>query len=435
MKKTARIDVRRQRRTPRSSAGRIAALLVAAIALFVVACGGGSGSGASGSGSGSATAASAAALPKTGCGSVPPAKTADPDGVVAKLPPEQRAAYPGYAPAALKSAWANWKPTHAPPYKIGIVWGPVVNTYQTDMVRDMQAGLKKSSIIGDVTVRTTGSETDIGQELQAASSLLTSGVDVLIIQPLLGDSFIRLAQRARAQGVPIVTALGPINDPGALNLDYNAYLGSAEATARVARALGGKGSVLYGVGIPSTGVDVYSAEGFNAALKQCPGMKLLGKIYSGFVSSVAKGETVKFLATHPQKVNMVFASGPFVPGMMQAFQSTGRPVPPAVDMGGTKGAMGYWRQNKGAYQGLAMGVPSTGYANAVVSTTLRTLEGQGPLTNDLVTKAVLVTDDNLDAWSDPAWTLQTIGQPDGPAGAFFPESYLNGFFTSGATPK
>jgi ribose transport system substrate-binding protein len=403
-------------------------LIALGMSVGIAACGG---SGGSSSGGGTPTASSAVLaastnpLPSSGCGSLPPAKTLDPDGAVATLPKSYQPAYAGYEPQTFKSAWADWKPDHAPPYKIGIQWNALTTPFQADMTQRLKAGIEKLPGVGDVILTTTGNNIDVGQGLQAFGSMLNQGVDLIVTEPLTGGAYIPSVKRAQKAGVPVVSVLGPIDDPAAVNVDYNAYTASAESFARVAQMIGGKGTYLYGGGIAGTGPDVNGQKGVEAAVSRCPGIKKAGEIYSGFISSVAKGETLKFLATHPQKVDMIYTTGPFVPGIMQAFQQTGRPIPPAIDNGGTKGMLGYWEDNR-SYPAIGVGVSAPGYASAVVDVVGHMLKGEGPKVSNIVTIAPSITASNLDDWAEPGWTLQTPGQPDGPPNSLMTPEYVAG---------
>ena len=402
--------------------------LLAVASLALAACAGTSSGGASSSG---VKAASTGPLPTSGCGSYPAGRTLDPQGVIARLPAQYRKAYAGYVPKTVKSPWSTWKPKGPGPYTIGVQWNAITTPFQADMTKRLKAGLEKLPNVGKVILQTTGNNQDVGQGIQIFNSMLNRGVDMIITEPLQGDAYIESVKRARERGVPVITALGPVSDPGAINVDYNAYVAGAETVARAAKMIGGKGNVLYGAGIAGTGPDIYGEQGYDAAAKSCPGLKKLGTVYSGFVSSLAKGETLKFLATHPQKIDLVFTTGPFVDGIMQALKQSGRPMPPVIDNGGTRGALGYWRQNEGKYHAIGAGVTSPGYSTAIIRITQRLLAGAGPKVNNFVTLAPLITDDNLDQWSSKSWTLTTPGQPDGPnLDTFMSEKYIDGLFTT-----
>src|SRR5688572_20669871 len=77
--------------------------------------------------------------PASGCGSYSAPMPADPEGALASLDAEHRKAYAGYFnyPQAngqiLKSAWADWKPSHDPPYDVAIVFGPLTTDWQVQI--------------------------------------------------------------------------------------------------------------------------------------------------------------------------------------------------------------------------------------------------------------------------------------------------------------
>lgn len=411
------------------------AVLTVLLAVGIAACGKASTAGSSGSSgsSGGVKAASTGPLPSSGCGSFRAGTLLDPDGVVAGLPRVYRTNYAGYVLKTVKSAWADWKPKHKPPYTIGIQWAAVNTTWQAEVTARLKAELAKLPNVGHVILETTGNNSDVSQGLQLFNSLLNRGVDLIVTEPLIGASYIGAVARARQRGVPVITALGPVDDPGAVNIDYNGYIASAETMARAAQMIGGKGNVLYGAGIAGVGPDVQALRGYKAAVANCPGLTTLGTIYSGYVASVAKSETLKFLATHPQPVNLVFTAAPFVPGMLQAFQQTGRPIPPAVDLGATKGLLGYWNQHKATYHAIGVGITAPSYAEAIVNVAEGLLAGRGPRVNNFVTRAPVINDGNLAQWVQPGWSLDTPGQPDGPPDSFMPKTYIDGLFTRPAS--
>jgi ribose transport system substrate-binding protein len=158
-------------------------------------------------------------------------------------------------------------------------------------------------------------------------------------------------------------------------------------------------------------------------------MKVGGEIYGGFSESLAKQETLKYLATHPAKVDAVASLAGMGSGVLQAFKQSGRPVPLIAELGLDQGVLGYWRQNQGAYHAASAGLPPTAAARAIYEVAVRTLRGQGPRLNHLIGEVPLVTDANLAQWAQPGWGLQTVGTAPGLPQSFLPSSYLDAFFT------
>lgn len=87
--------------------------------------------------------------PTSGCGSYPIRQPADPDGVIASLDAQHRAALGGYADfpgstvKVVKSRWANWKPAHPGPYKVAVSWGQLVSDFQVQIVDNLKKDLGK----------------------------------------------------------------------------------------------------------------------------------------------------------------------------------------------------------------------------------------------------------------------------------------------------
>ena len=291
--------------------------------------------------------------PTSGCGSYPIRQPADPDGVIASLDAQHRAALGGYADfpgstvKVVKSRWANWKPAHPGPYKVAVSWGQLVSDFQVQIVDNLKKDLGQTPGVGTVDVRTTGNNLDIAQQLQQYQSLVQAKPDLIILETPSPDSFSGPVQKAAAAGIPTVTLLSPVPVDGAVNVDGNNYLGPAEGASYVAKVMGGKGNVLLVRALAVAAVDAQVGIAWKRALTSCPGIKIGGQAYGAFSESQAKSETLKYLSTHPQKIDGVAALAGEAVGVVQAFKQVGRPVPPMAEVGMDKGFLGYWRDEPG----------------------------------------------------------------------------------------
>jgi ribose transport system substrate-binding protein len=401
----------------------------ALIGVLALAGCGGSSSGSSGSNAGAAsTPAISPQTPKTGCGSFTAAAPEDPDGVLAALPARQRAALAGYPAPVRRSAWANWRPSHAAPYRVAIVWAQLTTPFQVAATDSLRAALKTYKDVGDVSFRTTGQNLDVGQEIGLMNQAIADKPDLIILEPLTAPAFASQIKKAGEAGIPVLLVLDSYDSPYAVNISGNNVLSAADSTSYMARLLGGRGRLLFVHGLAGSSPDVDSETGFKAVLKNCPGLKKAGDVYGQFVSSAAKAETLKYLATHPQKVDGVFQVAGMAPGIMQAFKQTGRPMPVVDDVANSKGSLGYWKQNEGAYQGVGTGLGGETYGAAIADVAARMLQGRGLKTNAVIDRLPLITDANLGEWADPSWTLDTPGIAPGPKGAFAPDEFLAPLF-------
>jgi ribose transport system substrate-binding protein len=405
-----------------------AAILVAAA---IAGCGG---SVSNGSPSATHAAAKTPPAPATGCGSVQMPAAQDPDGILASLPKSYASNYAGYTTPVRKSNWSDWKPDGPGPYKVGIVWGPISNSFQVDVTDALKQRLQDSPNVSDVIFRPT-TQVDIPREIGTLNEFIRDGVDIIILQPQLGAAFIDVVNRAAEAGIPVVTVQSDVQTPNAVNIQNNAYQGSLIAGAQAMRIIGGKGNVLLVHGVVGAPVDTVIQDAFKKVVADCPGVKVAGEIAGNFDIPAAKQQTLQFLATHPQQIDAVLDSAIMASGVMSAFEQTGRSMPVVMDTGPMKGSIGYWLQNRGTYTGAGFASGPAELGKTTASVVLRMLEGQGIKLTDITKSAVNLDESNVEQWGDPAWSMTTPGQPAGPPDNWVTDSYLDPLFNHGSTPK
>src|SRR4051794_19014925 len=417
------------------------AALAAAMVMVAAGCGGSSTGGGSGGKAQIPSYAKNFTPPASGCGSYDAKAPADPDGAIAALDKGHQDALGGYTDfkgstiKVLKSRWAGWKPSHPGPYKVAVSWGQLVSDFQVQILDNLKKDLGGYKNIGDVTVRTTGSNLDIAQQLQQYESLVQSKPDLIILESPSPDSFNGPIQKAAAQGIPTVTLLTPVPVDGAVNVDGNNYLGPAEGASYLSKVLGGKGSVLLVRALAVAAVDSQIATAWKNALGSCPGIKIAGEVYGGFSEAQAKSETLKWLSTHPQKLDGVAMMPGEAVGVLQAFKQVGRPIPPAAEVGFDRGFLGYWQQNQSHYHAASTSLPPVPAARAVAEVAARMLDGQGVKLNTLVALEPVVNDATLADWAEPGWSQTTPGTVSGKPDSFMPSDFIDGFFTKPAKVK
>lgn len=371
------------------------------------------------------------APPASGCGSFEAPAAKDADGVIAALPAALRERYDGYPYAVRRSAWADWKPKGAGPYTVGVQWAQLSSDFQVQVSDGVVAALKKNPDVGDVLFQSTGNNLDIGQQIAQTRSLIRKKPDVIVLQELAPDAFVGVVEEAARAGIPVVVALDSVPSPHAVNVNYNGWKQPAASASVLVRQMGGKGNLLTVRAIPGVGADEAASDAFDEVLSHCPDIKRAGTVFGNFAIATAKSETLKFLATHPQRVDGVLQSAVMAPGIIGAFQQSGRPVPTVQDVTMMKASSAYWLKNRTTYRGVGMGVAIGDFATTLADVTGRMLAGDGVRTTDVVGDAPVVTDKNLAAWSDPGWKETTSGVAPGPSGAFMKPGQLDAFFAGG----
>lgn len=353
---------------------------------------------------------------------------------MAKLPEAVRANYESLSIPTLKSAWSDFKPDHGPPYTAGLNLVPSINDYMKKINDTLIGSSKASPKVGKVIVKTAQSTVDVVGQLANFDAMLRQKPDIIITAALQPVPFAEAVDRAAKQGVPVVGLLNLVPTKNSVNVGVNFYEGSARSTATMMRLIGGKGNTLYASGVPGDAPTDLGRKAYKDAIKLCPDVKDLGQVFGTYRNSIVKRETLTFLATHPQKVAAVGQAASMAPGIIEAFEQSGRPVPVVQDFTAQKGSLGYWRQHSD-YRGTGYGSPPAPSARTAVNVALRILDGQGPKLNNLITVVPPITQQNLDQWSEPDWTLSTQGVADGPDRDLMSDEYLNAMFSRGAPPK
>ena len=389
--------------------------------LVLTACG----SGASGGTAAGASGSSAAAAE---CGSVPDVAPKDPQNVLAGLPQDVSAAYNGYTGEVLPSAWADWKPSHPAPYKVAILSDPPVNAFQTTLFESMTSALQKSGDIQVVANVSPQAQNDVPGDLQLFNQLVADKPDLIIAEPLAPAPFVDAIDAAGKAGIPVVTAWEPVPTPSSIGVGVNNWLQAATLAAKVVQKMGGKGSVLMVHGIPGVQQDSDAFAGFQAVLAQCPDIKVAGEVTGNYNPAATKGATLQFLSSHPAQIGGVLESGVMTTGVIQAFQQLGRPVPAIADLGSTQGSVAFAHDNKSSYSMFGTSTPDAAIGEAVAQVAIRTLHGDGPVLNQLITEPKYITADNLGTVYESGWTLSSPGDAALPGDTFMTNEQLNAFF-------
>ena len=403
------------------TSGRAAALTATvALAFVLAACGGTSTKGSTATGDTTPAAAG-------DCGSVPTRAPQDPDGVLASLPQDVRDNYNLYGAPVLASAWAKWKPNHPAPYTVGILWQPPMNPFVSHTHDALVKTLEDSGEVAIVADLAPQGPTDVPGSLQQFGQIVAKKPDLIIAFPLAPEPFVEAINQAGAAGIPVVTPWSTVPSKYAVSVTANAALASANLSAQVLKAIGGKGSVLQVHGIPGITSDNDASIGFKAAMEGCPDVEVAGEVTGNFVSASAKGATLQFLSTHPAGVDGVLQAGVMTPGVIQAYEQLGKPVPPIADVGSTEGSLAYFAKNEDAVV-ASESTAEEGIGTSAARVALRMLHGDGPKTNQIVTLAKPITRDNLGDVAESDWDAASVASAWIPGDELFTDTELDAFF-------
>lgn len=401
----------------------LAAVLAAAACSSSTSSGGTSAAGAGG-GKGAAGGGS--------CGTYPSTMPSDPDGALASLPANIRAAYAGYSTPVHKSPWASWKPKSSG-LVVGVSWTNPINDFAADTLSTVKSGVAAIPGVSKVVVLAGAAPGDVPAQIQQYQSLVQQKVGLIVADVSAGSPLVSAVNAAAKAGIPTISALNTIPTANSVNVVPANYVANAQTMAAEMKAIHGSGSVLEVHGIPGISIDSDAFRAFGDVIARCPDVKVAGTITGNFAPAAAKSAVLQFLGTHPGSVEAVAQAGGMTAGIMEAFQSLGRPVPIVNDVAAVKGSLGYWLTHKSSYTGTGTGGGAAAFGQLVTQVAQHMIAGDGVQISDILQTQPLITQDNIGQWADSSWNLQTTGTAPDPAGTVDNPAIISAVFGKAAS--
>jgi ribose transport system substrate-binding protein len=421
------------------------------IALIIAACGssgetttntpsGGSSTAAASTttAAGSSTTASSSGGGQQQCGedyTVPPK---DASGLLSSLPQDIQDRYKTWPYDIKPTPWKDFQGIKGP-WKIGLIMFPIGSPWQADLVaqakKEFEAAKAKGLVTGKLVTYIQPSQATATPEQQIAAiqQMVRDGVNGILVLPLAGNPLGPAIDAAGKKNVPVV-----ILDNVVPNSDYAVNVWSQNNSPAAAGVAGivKTGNVLVVRGIAGNTVEQAFQDAAVANIKACPGLKIVGTVWGKWTNATAKSAVLQFLQSHPGlKIDAVVQNGIMMGGIVDAFQTAGKKVPPISDGGCQGGDLSWWLAHKDSYQ--TVGVCFNGYQTAYTEfrLLLRILGGKGLLLRDIAITAPVVTNDNVDVYATEGKPLSWQGEPKGPIDAWCSQECLDAYFTQKGTPE
>src|ERR1700691_1680023 len=236
-----------------------------------------------------------------------------------------------------------------PPFGIGVADDSVANPFRVQMINEIKYyASKHPELIKDLVVLNAGEDTN--KELSDVQDLISLGVDAIVLSLHSNTSFASVLKDAKDNNIPVATYNNNITEGADLVVaqvtpPFKEW--ERQTTEWLAKAMGGKGTVIVLRGITGTPVDGYEWDGAKEVLDQNPGIKVICSEYANWDYGAAKTAVQNCLANHPE-VNGVLAFGDamtWAAGEVLGGQGYGITKIPIVGIGGGNGAFKWWAAN------------------------------------------------------------------------------------------
>jgi len=334
------------------------------------------------------------------------------------------------------SAYRDWKPKHKAPWTIGYASSYSGNTWRAAVMERLQNVLipkwKKLGLIKDVII--TQSNLNDSVQIQQMRQLVARGVDAIIVCCSNPTALAPTVKYAYERGVAVFSGIGYIDSPFSVNSSANFVVGGEMLGKWMADEIHGKGNVLIVEGIPGASASDSQNIGILNALKAYPDIKVVGSVAGMWTDQVAQAGIQKWLATNPGRLDGIIIQSASELGAVRALKQSGRPMVP-ITIGGELGALCYWRKHPNYISSAIQTWPPGDDFEMAWNIMMRTLEGQGPKVQSILTKPVTITFKQLEAALPENCDEESPGWYEVGIENWASKKYLDNFFLRPADPE
>lgn len=335
-----------------------------------------------------------------------------------------------------ESAYRDWKAPNPPPWTIGFAQSYAGNTWRANEMERLQDHLipkwKELGLIDEVIV--TQSNLDDSRQIQQIRQLVDQGVDAVMVCCSNPTALNQSVKYAYDRGVPVFSATGYLTSPYSVNSSANFVVGGHMLGEWMAREIDEEGKVLVVEGIPGASASDSQDLGIRMALDDYPDVEIAGTVAGMWTDQVAQSEIQQWLATHPGRLDGIIIQSASELGALRALQQSGRDMIPFT-IGGEEGALCYWRKNPDYVSAAIHAWPPGTDFEMSWNIMMRTLQGQGPIIQSILTKPVVMDFEGLKEYLDEDCNVDSKGWYNVPIEEWAGKEYLDQFFLRPADPE
>lgn len=166
----------------------------------------------------------------------------------------------------------------------------------------IHAGALKASSEADLEIlwQAPQIETDSSRQIAIVENMISRRVDGILLAPVDEESLVIPVERAAAQGIPVAIFDSSINTDKIISyVATDNYAAGQMAGRRMGEILGGKGKVGIIGFMPGSASTVQREDGFQEALKEFPGIEMVGLRYNIGDRAKAMEESENLMTAHP----------------------------------------------------------------------------------------------------------------------------------------
>lgn len=283
----------------------------------------------------------------------------------------------------------------------------VVNTWRVQMVEELKHEASLHPEISEMIVSDAGG--DVNRQVADIESLITRGVDALLVAPGSEVALNGALEKAHAVGIPVI-----IFSSNATPEHYTVKLLADDAqfgrdgAKYLAEALGGKGNIISIRGISGNSIDNDRWRGVEEVLKDFPDIKVIDQGFGDWAYDKGKQVCESLLIAHPDVQGIWSSGGAMTQACAEVAEENGLPLIPMTGEA-NNGFLRIWKEKD--LKSVAP-ISPTWFGQQGVIAALRVLEG-APIARDNLVNPAPITKDQIDQFyradlSDSYWVGSTL---------------------------
>jgi ribose transport system substrate-binding protein len=283
----------------------------------------------------------------------------------------------------------------------------VVNTWRVQMVEELKYESSLHPEIKEVIVTDAGG--DVNRQVSDIESLITRGVDALLVAPGSEVALNNALEKAHEAGIPVI-----IFSSNATPKNYTVKLLADDAqfgrdgAKYLAEALNGKGNVIAIRGISGNSIDNDRWRGVEEIFADFPDIKVIDQGFADWAYDKGKQVCESLLIAHPDVQGIWSSGGAMTQACAEVAEENGLPLVPMTGEA-NNGFLRIWKEKN--LDSVAP-ISPTWFGQQGVVAALRVLNG-APIAQDNLVDPKPITVDQIDEYyrpdlNDSYWVGSTL---------------------------
>ncbi len=191
-------------------------------------------------------------------------------------------------------------------YVVGVSNTLIGNGWREEMICSIKAQALASGIVSKVVVANRNGGPS--EQIADLRNLISAGANVIVLNPSDRSALDPVIKQAAEKGIVVVAVDQAVTAPEAYVLTNDQVAYGKLGAEWLFKKLGGKGDVVEMRGIDGVPADADRHEGFQAALKEFPDIKVTSSVFTGWALNKA-AEQAKDLIASGKKIDGIWTSG------------------------------------------------------------------------------------------------------------------------------